>query len=313
MNNPKFNAGVSVLVRAHLEAPYLYEALESIGNQETNIALEVLINMDRPSPGLLTQIELFRTRYPQIQFKEFEFKFAGPAEALNQLANESEYEFIAILDSDDRMKPGRLDKQHNFLLENPGISVIGSAINIINESGFQIGQKGFLVDPDEISRLRWKRLPVAHPSVLMRKSIFLSIGGYREFYFPSEDYDLWLRILEFHKIANLSETLTDYRLHPLQATSSKLFRNISSGMSARESDKLRRKGKAEIHRKHKSSTDWAFSSLYLPFILQILLRSLIWYKIPKTNRVNRLLFSLAVILISPISGTTELLKKYTRN
>jgi glycosyltransferase involved in cell wall biosynthesis len=309
MKNPEYKPGVSILVRAHLEAPFLFEALESVGNQTTSIPLEVLINLDRPSPGLRAQIECFRIKYPQIKLHDFEFKSVGPAGALNLLANESEYEFLAILDSDDRMQPSRIEKQHTFLAENPEICVIGSALNVIDELGVQIGQQGFLIDPDKVRSLKWRKLPVAHPSVLMRKSVFLAIGGYREFYFPSEDYDLWLRILESHRIANLSETLTDYRLHSLQATSSKLFRNISSGISARESEKLRKKGKAEIHQKHKSSTKWAVTSPYFPIILRNFLRSSIWYKIPKTNGVIRLLLAITLMLISPISGTTELWKK----
>ncbi len=305
----KNRIGVSVLVRAHAEAPYLYEALQSITTQTTNCAIEVLIHLDRAAPLLFEQIDNFVRDYPELSLKVFESDSTGPAESLNFLIRQSNFDFLAILDSDDRMRPERIEKQLDFLLRNPEISIVGSAINIIDSAGHQIGQKGFLINPEDITDAKWKKLPVAQPSVLMLKSVIQSVGGYRQFYYPSEDYDLWLRVLEISKIANLSEILTDYRIHPLQVTSSRQFWNVSAGLAAKRSGKLRQRKKPEIQEKFKSNLHWAISTPYLLIVLQTAMRFSAWHKISLTKDFKRIFFAFAIIMISPINGPKELWRK----
>ena len=46
----ELTAGASVLVRAHLDSPYLLEALESIATQSTTFPFEILVALDRATP-----------------------------------------------------------------------------------------------------------------------------------------------------------------------------------------------------------------------------------------------------------------------
>jgi hypothetical protein len=55
--------------------------------------------------------------------------------------------------------------------------------------------------------------PVGHPTVLFRRAAILEVGNYD----PAmawEDYDLWLRLAQRYRLANLPEYLVNYRLHP---------------------------------------------------------------------------------------------------
>ena len=313
MKNPKYNAGVSILVRAHLEAPFLFEALESVGNQTTSVPLEVLINLDRPSPGLRTQIEYFRIKYPQIKLHDFEFKSVGPAGALNLLANESEYEFLAILDSDDRMLPDHIEFQVNFLIDNPQCAAVGSAISIINQDGDKVGEKGFSTDMESIRRNKYSQLPLAHPATSIRKSALESVGGYRDFFFPSEDYDLWLRLLEKYSLANSSKILTEYRIHPAQATAAKYFRNYAAAIAAETSSKYKTSGKKETVQSFKDPQEWARHSSQLPRITWLAIKAALWQngkkKFDSRNYLEVTKIALLIILISPISGRKEIFAK----
>ena len=71
---------------------------------------------------------------------------------------------------------------------------------------------------DEIRAGRCDTASLVDSSALMRKVAFEEIGGYRPFLTPAEDFDLWLRIADRHALANLSETVIRYRMHPDQAT-----------------------------------------------------------------------------------------------
>jgi hypothetical protein len=54
-----------------------------------------------------------------------------------------------------------------------------------------------------------------HPTILMRRAAFLTVGGYRSI-IAAEDYDLWLRIAGRFQLSNLSEVVLRYRLHTSQ-------------------------------------------------------------------------------------------------
>jgi hypothetical protein len=53
--------------------------------------------------------------------------------------------------------------------------------------------------------------PIAHPSVMLRRSVFAELGGYRHGDFP-EDYELWLRMINRKmRLAKLPQVLLKWR------------------------------------------------------------------------------------------------------
>ena len=49
---------------------------------------------------------------------------------------------------------------------------------------------------------------------MFRKTAVMNVGGYRSEFAFGEDLDLFLRLAEVGKIANLPEILLQYRMHP---------------------------------------------------------------------------------------------------
>ena len=72
--------------------------------------------------------------------------------------------------------------------------------------------------PDAIAREIWIESPLAHPSVVMRRTCLERLGGYQDHGWP-EDYDLWLRMhLAGERLAKVPEVLLDWREHPARLT-----------------------------------------------------------------------------------------------
>ena len=55
--------------------------------------------------------------------------------------------------------------------------------------------------------------PINHPCAMMRRSAVLQVGAYNTAMTPCEDLDLWLRLGELGRLANLKEMVLKYRIH----------------------------------------------------------------------------------------------------
>ena len=60
--------------------------------------------------------------------------------------------------------------------------------------------------------------PIFHSSVIMRKELVLAAGGYRKALLDADDYDLFLRIGEQSRFANLGKPVLQYRIHANQVS-----------------------------------------------------------------------------------------------
>ena len=145
---------------------------------------------------------------------------SGITTALNQGLALSQAEWLARLDTDDRMLPERLlsmvDCLHDCLAaEKPLPDVIGSAVAVLDAQGEQpTGQILYRPCSDQaIRRYLCRGNPFMHPSVMIRRSLLLEVGGYRAIP-QAEDLDLWLRLsrMEGVHFANLRTPLTLYTL-----------------------------------------------------------------------------------------------------
>ena len=55
----------------------------------------------------------------------------GVSLAINMGIENSNYDLIARMDSDDWMHPTRLEKQYNYMSQNPDVSILGTQIKIL--------------------------------------------------------------------------------------------------------------------------------------------------------------------------------------
>jgi glycosyltransferase involved in cell wall biosynthesis len=127
---------------------------------------------------------------------------------------------LARMDGDDIAEPRRLELQRDFLAARPDVAGCGTAVELFPRSLVGEGYRRYetwlneLTDPEDVERDLFVECPVAHPTLMIRRSVLFGIGGYRDCGWP-EDYDLILRLhaAGMH-IANLPELLLRWRVRP---------------------------------------------------------------------------------------------------
>lgn len=122
----------------------------------------------------------------------------GITEALQLGCQEARGEYIARMDADDLMAPTRLEQQQAYLLAHPAHGLVSCRVRFGGtEPGYaaHVDWINSLMTPEAMSLRRFVEAPVAHPSIMFRRSLLTAHGGYRSGDFP-EDYELWLRWLQ---------------------------------------------------------------------------------------------------------------------
>jgi glycosyltransferase involved in cell wall biosynthesis len=132
--------------------------------------------------------------------------------------------YIARMDSDDFSLTERLQRQYNFLEQNPDIGIVGCTAICESEMSDSRGiieftaQSNSWISEKDIFHNRFVESPFIHPTVMFRKELIKNYGGYNTRELP-EDYELWLRWLEHGvKMAKLPEPLLVWNDHKQRLT-----------------------------------------------------------------------------------------------
>jgi len=201
---------VTVMMAVYNAERYLRQAIESILGQ-TFDDFELLIIDDGStdsSPAIIRSYSDARIRVLRNESN------SGVAYSRKRALLNARGHFVAVLDADDVSFPRRLEIQVAFLDTHLDVVVVCSGREVVDENGkvLQVN-RGVL---DHLS-MHWRLLfgnPIANSSTMFRRVMALEVGGYDEkrLYGP-EDYDLWSRLANRGKIAQLDNPLVQYREH----------------------------------------------------------------------------------------------------
>ena len=122
---------------------------------------------------------------------------------------------------------------------HPGIGLLGSWAQKIDERGTRRGELKPATEPEQLSRALMQGNPFVHSSVMFRTEAVRRLNGFRPAFRAAEDYDLWLRIAETAKLANLPEALIEYRWHSGNVTNRNAIRQAFSVRLAQRSAQAR--------------------------------------------------------------------------
>ncbi len=181
---------------------------------------------------------------------------AGLVTALNNGIAASQGRYIARIDADDRACSGRLRRQADFLSAHPETGLLGSWAEIIDERGEVTGRLQPPTSSQALSSMLVRQNPFVHSSIMVRKSVLQRVGVYRPAFAAAEDYDLWLRIAETAKVANLPEHLVQYRRHGRGVTDRLRLRQLFSVRLAQQAAQLRRAGQDDCVSSWDQPPDW---------------------------------------------------------
>lgn len=199
---------VSVIMPVYNAEVFIAQAIDSILEQ-TFKSFEFIIINDGSTDASLKIIRSYND--PRIRVVSRKNK--GLVATLNEGIKLARGEYIARMDADDISYPDRFSQQVVYLDKNKDIDLVGSQIITMDEAGNM--SKGIVskpIDPEDVRLLLGHGSIIAHPTVMMKLHSVKEVGGYREKYWPAEDYDLWLRMAEHGELANLPSVLLKYRI-----------------------------------------------------------------------------------------------------
>ena len=201
---------VTVVMAVYNAAPFLREAIGSVLSQtwrdfelivvddaSTDDSPEVLLCFDDPRIRIIRHLANL-----------------GASLSRNDALAAARGELIAIMDADDVCAPERLARQVEFLDANPAVGVVGCGIyDNLDAAGTVLYTSVLPEDNETIQRTMMERWCFLHSSIMFRKALFLSCGGYRPAFEPVEDHDFVLRMIERSRAHNIREPLVTYRLN----------------------------------------------------------------------------------------------------
>lgn len=206
----------SVVMSVKNEEAYIVQSVESILGQ-TYTDFEFIIIDDGSSDNTLSILRDFSRRDGRIKLISRANK--GLVCSLNEGIAQSKGQFIARMDGDDIARHDRLEKQIVCMKKDPSIHILGSNVDILWDMGkvMPVSIPEMLNTP--LDRHTAKETIIthwycfAHPTWVIRRNVFDTIGCYRECL--CDDFDFIIRVVDndLH-VEKLNEPLLQYRIHP---------------------------------------------------------------------------------------------------
>lgn len=203
---------ISVLMNVRNGLPHIGAAVSSILGQ-TFRDHELIIIDDGSDDGTSEWLHQRKTEDPRI--KVLRLEPSGIPRALNAGLEIAQGDLIAKMDADDIALPHRFERQIAEFRQHPGLVLLGSEVEMIDQDGLPLGKRGhsFGHSPIRKQLLEANGGALTHPAVMFRKDAALSIGGYDPEFPVGQDLDLFLRLSEIGEARNLPETLLHWRQH----------------------------------------------------------------------------------------------------
>jgi glycosyltransferase involved in cell wall biosynthesis len=205
---------------AYNVARYIDDAIESILRQ-TFSDFEFLIIDDGSTDNTVRAIQKHAQQDSRIRF--FPMKHEGYVAMLRFGLSQARGSLIARMDSDDVSLPDRFARQVEYLKSHPDCVVVGSQVILTDPYGTPVESPEHPITHEQIENdlLSGSGWAIVHPAAIMRKEAVDAVGGYDRNLELCEDVDLFLKLGERGRLANLPDVLLHYRQHPTSVNHTK--------------------------------------------------------------------------------------------
>lgn len=197
---------VAVIIPAYNRAATLERSVESVLNQTIPVD-EIIIVNDASSDNTSEVARDLCNTYRNIQLIDLESNSGAPV-ARNAGATASKSHFLSFLDSDDVLKPSKIEKQIDILSKNPAspAAFCGFEYHYTNRP-IRISTPPPTVEASDL----WGRNILGGTScVLVRRSAFETVGGFLAGLPSCQDWELWLRLAALGPLTAVQEALVEY-------------------------------------------------------------------------------------------------------
>lgn len=209
---------VSVVIPAYNHEKYVAQAIQSVLDQ-TFQDFEIVMTDDGSSDRTVDVIKSFND--PRIRLF-CHLKNRGASIAANHSVQQAEGEFIAMLSSDDAFVAEKLEKQVDFLDQNPEIGAVFSHVQPIDQDGNDFADEHFYTKiflqsnhsrSEWLNRFFYEGNCLCHPSALIRRQCYQEVGYYDSRFAQLPDFDFWVRLCSHYEIYILPAKLLKFRVH----------------------------------------------------------------------------------------------------
>ena len=217
------NPILSVICLCYNQKQFLEEAIQSVFSQK-GVVFEVIMVDDCSTDD---SQNLIRTIAENVDFAHVILHEVnvGNCKSFNEALILAKGKYIIDLSCDDFFSVGAFENQIGFFQnQRDDVGMVFSNALIVNYKGsyikhhFEIDKIGEAIEHVPSGNLFaevLKRYFICVPTMVMRKSWLMSLGGYNE-NLSFEDFDIWVRGSLISKFAYLDKVLISKRIHSYQ-------------------------------------------------------------------------------------------------
>jgi glycosyltransferase involved in cell wall biosynthesis len=136
----------------------------------------------------------------------------GATKCINFAASVARAPLFARLDGSDILLPDRFRLQHARMEQEPDLGLLGGRVDLIDTDDRIIGHRALPLTDVALRAFLRHGNPFVQSTIMMRRSAFEAVGGYRITLRTSNDFDLWCRMAEVTQMANMEQVLAHFRV-----------------------------------------------------------------------------------------------------
>lgn len=216
----------SVMIPVYHGADFLRESLHSVLQQcpdADRMQIEVVDNcsIDDDPEAVVRDVGKGRVAF----FRQAQN--VGAIENFNTCIRRASGHWVHILHVDDKILPDFYTRVESGITRHPDVGAVGTRIVIIDERGNWTGLSEIerptpgVLDDDFAERLLIDQR-MQFSGMVVRRSSYEQIGGFRPELAHTADWDMWKRIAVRHRIYYDPEPLACYRMHSRSLTTEKM-------------------------------------------------------------------------------------------
>lgn len=199
---------VSVIIPVFNRPKSVHQAIESVLNQDYK-NWELIVVDDGSTDGTLESLSLYQNDH-RIRILSLQ-RNGHPGYVRNRGVEEARGEWLAFLDSDDIWYQNKLSEQLSHLEKNENSLIIHSREHWVRngKTVSQVHRKH--TASGDLFDVSLGKCEIGPSTVVIRRSFFEELGGFREDLEICEDYEMWLRVTDRSSIEYINEALVEKR------------------------------------------------------------------------------------------------------
>ncbi len=224
---------ISVIITCYNYGKYIDEAIQSVQDQTFKDWELIIIDDCSTDESTRQKMIKLESEYKNISHIQtiLSKKNMGVCKARNLGVRQTKGDYIIFLDGDDKLRKDCLEKMYN-IIETGNYEIVGSGFQFfgnINKTIIRYYKKEKITTSCLLT-----------PTSLIKKDIFLKIGGFRvNMTHGMEDHDLWIGLIEVGaEVYIIQEALLLYRAHSSESRGSKLEQESERGNFVKMQDNM---------------------------------------------------------------------------